>query len=209
MRRRRSRRSAGRSARRLSARSARRSMRRSRACSTAAAISSAPRSRRSSSEFAAYIGARHAVGVGQRHRRAGAGAAGARSRRPSDYVVTVSHTAVATVAAIELAGARPLLVDIDPATYDARSGARSPRALATPPGRIAAVMPVHLYGQAADLDAIARLARRHGVRVIEDCAQSHGARYRRPAARRLRRSRRLQLLSDQESRRASAMAAWS
>src|SRR6185312_14159388 len=93
---------------------------------------------------------------------------------PEDYVATVSHTAVATVAAIELAGAKPLLIDIDPA-----SGRLDPaefaRALANPPGRIAAVIPVHLYGLAADLSAILDLARAHDVRVIEDCAQSHGA----------------------------------
>src|SRR5262249_22130238 len=88
---------------------------------------------------------------------------------------TVSHTAVATVAAIELAGARPLLVDIDPTTCTMDADALA-RALAAPPGRIAAVIPVHLYGQAADLDRILPLARRHGLRLIEDCAQCHGAR---------------------------------
>jgi dTDP-4-amino-4,6-dideoxygalactose transaminase len=89
-------------------------------------------------------------------------------------VVTVAHTAVATVAAIELAGARPLLVDIEPSSYTL-DAAELARVLATPPGRIAAIIPVHLYGQAADLGAILPLARRYGVRVIEDCAQCHGA----------------------------------
>lgn len=92
----------------------------------------------------------------------------------NDYVAAPSHTAVATVAAIELAGAKPLLIDIDPATYTLDPQAFA-RALANPPGRIAAIIPVHLYGQCCDLDSITDLARRHGVRVIEDCAQCHGA----------------------------------
>ena len=123
--------------------------------------------------FAAYIGVGHALGVANGTdalvlalRALAVGAA--------DYVVTVSHTAVATVAAVELAGARPLLVDVDPATYT-MDAVELARVLASPPGRIAAVVPVHLYGQAADIDAILPLARRHGVPVVEDCAQCHGA----------------------------------
>jgi dTDP-4-amino-4,6-dideoxygalactose transaminase len=123
-------------------------------------------------EFAAYVGVRHAIGVASGTdalvlslRALGVAA--------EDYVATVPHTAVATVAAIELAGARPLLVDIDPATYTMDAAALA-RALAAPPGRIAAVIPVHLYGQPADPGILA-LARRHGARVIEDCAQCHGA----------------------------------
>ncbi len=95
-------------------------------------------------------------------------------------VVTVSHTAVATVAAIEMTGATPVLLDIDPACYTL-----DPRELAEvlhhpPPGLppIRAVIAVHLYGQAADLDAIATACRRHGVALIEDCAQAHGATWR-------------------------------
>ncbi len=125
-------------------------------------------------DFAAYIGARHAVGVAN-----GTDALVLALRAidvgPADYVATVAHTAVATVAAIELAGAKPLLIDIDPATY-AMDPAALARALAAPPGRVVAIIPVHLYGLPADLDAILPLARRHGARVIEDCAQSHGAR---------------------------------
>jgi dTDP-4-amino-4,6-dideoxygalactose transaminase len=124
-------------------------------------------------EFAAYIGVRHGIGVASGTdalvlalRAIGIGA--------NDHVATVAHTAVATVAAIELAGARPLLVDIDPLTYTLDPAALA-RALASPPGRIAAIIPVHLYGQPADLDAILALARRHDARVIEDCAQCHGA----------------------------------
>jgi dTDP-4-amino-4,6-dideoxygalactose transaminase len=92
---------------------------------------------------------------------------------PGDEVITVSHTAVATVAAIRLAGALPVLVDVEPLTLT-----MDPRGLAaaiTP--RTRAVVPVHLYGQAADLGAILAIARGYGLRVIEDCAQAHGATY--------------------------------
>ena len=88
-----------------------------------------------------------------------------------DEVVTVAHTAVATVAAIRLAGATPVLVDVDPQTYT-----MDPQALEaaiTPSTR--AVIPVHIYGHAADLAAIQAITRRHGLRLIEDCAQAHGA----------------------------------
>jgi len=123
-------------------------------------------------EFSAYIGCRHAVGVGS-GTDALVLALRALGLPPGTSVATVSHTAVATVAAIELAGLIPLLLDIDPATYTlapaalerAFSGGR----------RLGAVIAVHLYGQAADLDALAPLARRHGATLIEDCAQSHGA----------------------------------
>ena len=124
-------------------------------------------------DFAAYIGARHAVGVAS-GTEALVLALQALDLGTEDYVATVSHTAVATVAAIELAGLQPLLIDIDPDTFTL-DPARLAAALAKPPGRIAAVIPVHLYGLGADLEAIGDLARRHGFRIIEDCAQSHGA----------------------------------
>jgi dTDP-3-amino-3,4,6-trideoxy-alpha-D-glucose transaminase len=92
---------------------------------------------------------------------------------PGDEVITVSHTAVATAAAIRLTGATPIFVDIDPQTYT-----MDPATLAaaiTP--RTKAVVPVHLYGHPADLGAILPIARQHGLRVIEDCAQAHGACY--------------------------------
>lgn len=128
--------------------------------------------------FAGYIGARHAIGVAS-GTEALVLALRALDLGPEDYVATVSHTAVATVAAIELAGAKPLLIDIDPATCTL-DPARLAEALAQPPaaskgGRIAAVIPVHLYGLAADMSAIVALARQHGLRIVEDCAQSHGA----------------------------------
>jgi dTDP-4-amino-4,6-dideoxygalactose transaminase len=123
-------------------------------------------------EYAAAQGLGHAVGVANGTdalilalRALGVG--------PGDRVATVAHTAVATVAAIELAGAEAVLVDVEEAgcTLDA---AELERCFAAVP-RIAAVIPVHLYGQAADLAPILASARRHGAKVIEDCAQSQGA----------------------------------
>ena len=125
------------------------------------------------SEFAGYIGSKHGIGVGN-GTDALVLALKALGVGSEDYVVTVAHTAVATVAAIELAGGRPLLVDIDPASFTMDAAALT-RVLAAPPGRIAAVIPVHLYGQPADLGAILPLARERGIPVIEDCAQCHGA----------------------------------
>ena len=95
-----------------------------------------------------------------------------------DLVFTVSHTAVATVAAIERAGAIAVFIDVEPGTYTMAPYELS-RALQTPlSGRPAAVLPVHLYGQPAELCALGDIARAHGLRLIEDCAQSHGASYR-------------------------------
>ncbi|MDI6739021.1 MAG: DegT/DnrJ/EryC1/StrS family aminotransferase, partial [Candidatus Edwardsbacteria bacterium] len=121
-------------------------------------------------EFAGFVSAGSAVGVGS----------GTEALRlaltccgigPGDEVVTVSHTAVAAVAAIELAGAVPVLAEIDPrtCTMDPDSLVR----LITP--RTRAVVPVHLYGQPADMDHIAAIAAAHELAVIEDCAQAHGA----------------------------------
>jgi hypothetical protein len=97
-------------------------------------------------------------------------------------VFTVSHTAVATVAAIERAGAKPVLVDIEPGGFAMDPAALDAALRDPPPGRPAAVLPVHLYGEPADLAVISEIARTQSLRVIEDCAQSHGALYRgRPA----------------------------
>lgn len=92
---------------------------------------------------------------------------------PGDEVITVAHTAVATVAAIQACGATPVLVDIDAATYTMDT--TPARAAVTP--RTKAIIPVHLYGQAADMQPIATLAAEHNLAVIEDCAQAHGATY--------------------------------
>ena len=124
--------------------------------------------------FAAYVGVPHAIGVGN-----GTDALELALRAagviPGDLVFTVSHTAVATVAAIELAGGTPVFVDIDPGTYTMDPGSLTTALKHAPKGRPKAVIPVHLYGQPADMPAILELARQHGLMVIEDCAQSLGA----------------------------------
>ncbi len=127
-------------------------------------------------EFSTWLGAAHAVGCGN-GTDALALALRALGVGTDSTVVTVSHTAVATVAAIEMVGATPLLIDIDPAHYT-----MDPAELATvlahpPPGLppIRAAIPVHLYGQAADLVPIMAACARHGVAVVEDCSQAHGA----------------------------------
>ncbi len=130
-------------------------------------------------EFAAYLGHGDAVGVGQAVGVASGTDAVMLALRacgvgPGDEVITVSHTAVATVAAIELCGAVPRFVDIDPVTFTLDPTLLE--AAITP--RTKAVVPVHLYGGPADMDAILSIARQHGLLVIEDCAQAHGARYR-------------------------------
>jgi dTDP-4-amino-4,6-dideoxygalactose transaminase len=123
-------------------------------------------------EFAAYLGVRFGVGVGSGTEALHVALA-ACGIGPSDEVITVAHTAIATIAAIELCGATPVLVDIEPEYYTLDP--RLVEKAITP--RTKAIVPVHLYGQSADLDPILMLARQHGVRVIEDCAQAHGALY--------------------------------
>ena len=93
-------------------------------------------------------------------------------------VVTVSHTAVATVAAIEMVGATPLLLDIDPDTYTMDPDELAAVLEDPPPGLppIRAAIAVHLYGQACDLDPMLAACATQGVALIEDCAQAHGAR---------------------------------
>ncbi len=124
-------------------------------------------------EFAEYLGVRYAIGVGSGTEALHL-ALRACNIGPGDEVITVSHTAVATVAAIELCGATPVLADIEPETLTIDPERIQP--LIGP--RAKAIIPVHLYGQPAELDAVRAVAARHGLRVIEDCAQSHGASYR-------------------------------
>jgi dTDP-4-amino-4,6-dideoxygalactose transaminase len=125
-------------------------------------------------EFAAYCTASHAVGVGS-GTEAIQIAVAACNLGPGDEVITVSHTAVGTVAGIEQAGARPVPVDIDPKRYTMDPGCLE--AAVTP--RTRAILPVHLYGCPADLAPILDIARLRGLYLIEDCAQACGALYRR------------------------------
>jgi dTDP-4-amino-4,6-dideoxygalactose transaminase len=122
-------------------------------------------------EYAEAFGLGHAVGVAN-GTDALILALKALDIGPGDKVATVAHTAVATVAAIELAGAEAVLVDIEPSTCNI-DAAEFERTLDAVPG-IKAVIPVHLYGQACDLPPLLAAARKRGVKVIEDCAQSQG-----------------------------------
>lgn len=101
-------------------------------------------------------------------------ALGALGVKAGDLVATVANTVSATVAAIQQVGAKPVYVEIDPATL-VMSAQHLEQALIRHGGAIRAVVPVHLYGHPADMPAITALARKHGAKVLEDCAQSHGA----------------------------------
>ena len=123
-------------------------------------------------EFAAYCAAAHAVGVGNGTDAlwfallaAGVG--------PKDEVITVPSTFMATVEAISFCGARPVFVDIDEATYNLDPGLLEKAITA----RTKAIIPVHLFGQCADMDPILEIAARRRILVIEDACQAHGASY--------------------------------
>jgi len=124
-------------------------------------------------EFARYCGVKYAVGVGSGlealHLALLALGVG-----EGDEVITVPFTAVATTLAISFAGAKPVFVDVEPDTC--LMDATKIREHITP--RTKAIIPVHLYGQCADMDAINSIAREKGLKVIEDAAQAHGAMYR-------------------------------
>jgi dTDP-4-amino-4,6-dideoxygalactose transaminase len=141
-------------------------------------------------EFAAFCDAKHCVGVanGTDAVRFALMAAGV---QPGDIVITVPHTFIATTEAISQAGARPDFVDIDERTYsmdvamlreylerecyvDRETGKPHHRKYRAP---VTAVVPVHIYGQCADMDPILDLARRYNLIVVEDACQAHGAEY--------------------------------
>jgi dTDP-4-amino-4,6-dideoxygalactose transaminase len=144
-------------------------------------------------EFAAYCGSRYCVGVASgtdalRFALMGAGVGA------GDAVVTVAHTFIATVEAISQSGAATEFVDVDERTYNMSasaldeylSGCRVDHETGRPLGRrtgrpIKAVVPVHLYGQMADMDRICAIADRYGLLVVEDACQAHGAQYLRRA----------------------------
>ena len=123
-------------------------------------------------EFAAYCGAAHAVGVDSglsalelSLRALGIG--------PGDEVIVPTLTFIATAAAVTFAGAKPLFVDVDPVTYCL--DVQQVEAAITP--RTRAMIPVHLYGLPAEMDELNRIAERHGLVVVEDACQAHGASY--------------------------------
>lgn len=123
--------------------------------------------------FAEYIGARHCVAVnsGTSALHLALIAAGVGT---GDEVITVPLTFIASSWAISYCGATPVYVDVDPVTYTIDP--KQVEAKITP--RTKAILPVHLYGQSADLDALLEIGRRHGIPVVEDAAQAHGATYR-------------------------------
>ncbi len=123
-------------------------------------------------EFAAYCGTAECIalnsGTSALHLALLAAGVG-----PGDEVITVPFTFVASVAAVVYTGARPVLVDIDPRSFTMDPAAIE--AAITPHTKV--ILPVHLYGQPADMDPIMDIARRHRLIVIEDAAQAHGAKY--------------------------------
>ncbi|HEU5318372.1 MAG TPA: DegT/DnrJ/EryC1/StrS family aminotransferase [Chloroflexota bacterium] len=129
-----------------------------------------PNVRAFEAEFAAYCQAKYAIGVGN-----GTDALQLALRacgvRAGDEVITVSNTFFATAEAIVQLGAVPVFVDVDPRTFT-MDPARLPAAIGP---RTRAIVPVHLYGQMADMDAIMDVAHRHGLVVVEDACQAHGA----------------------------------
>lgn len=132
-----------------------------------------PELERFEEEFAAYLGMPHAVGCNSgtdaielAFRALGIG--------PGDEVITAPLTAAFGVFAISATGATPVFADIDPRTYNLDPG----RVAAAITPRTRAIMPVHLYGQSADMGPLLELADQYDLRVVEDCAQAHGACYR-------------------------------
>lgn len=123
-------------------------------------------------EFAAYQDVKHGVAVnsGTSALHVALLAAGVGL---GDEVITVSMTFIATAAAISYTGATPVFIDIDPETFTMDPS----KIEAVITSRTKAIVPVHLYGQAAEMDQIMKIAERHGLVVIEDCAQAHGAEY--------------------------------
>ncbi len=122
--------------------------------------------------FSAYLGRKHCVGLNNGtsalHMALQACDVG-----PGDEVITTPHTWISTSWAISYVGAKPVYVDIDPRTYNINPALIEPSI--TP--RTKAILPVHLYGQACDMDALCGIAQEHNLLLIEDAAQAHGATY--------------------------------
>jgi len=123
-------------------------------------------------EFSSFVGVSFGIGVGSGTAALHLALA-ACDIGPTDQVITVSHTASATVSAIELTGAKPVFVDIEKNYY----GLDASKLESVINSKTKAIIPVHIYGQPVDLDPILEIARRNNIKVIEDCAQAHGALY--------------------------------
>lgn len=122
--------------------------------------------------FAQYCGATYGIGVGSGTDalHLGLKACGVQA---GDEVITVAHTATPTASGISLLGAIPIFIDIDPQSYTL-----NPDLIETAiTSKTKAILPVHLYGQAADMQAILHIAQKHNLPVVEDCAQAHGTLY--------------------------------
>ena len=122
--------------------------------------------------FAEYLGVPYGIGVGSGTEALHL-ALRACGIKPGDEVITVANTCIPTLSGVTFGGGIPVLVDIDPATYTMDPSKIEERI--TP--RTKFIVPVHLYGQCADMDPICEIARRYAIKVIEDCAQAHGATY--------------------------------
>src|SRR4051812_28777526 len=124
------------------------------------------------SDFAAYCGAKHAIavnsGTSALHLALLAAGVG-----PGDEVITIPFTFVATVSAICYTGATPVFIDVEPTTFNMDVN-QLEKAITK---KTKAILPVHLYGQMADMNGILEIANRHGIPVIEDACQAHGAEY--------------------------------
>jgi dTDP-4-amino-4,6-dideoxygalactose transaminase len=122
-------------------------------------------------EFSAATGSAHSIGVAN-GTEAIALVLGALGIGAGDEVITVAHTALATIAGIVMSGATPVLIDVDASTLLMDPSLIAPAITA----RTRAVLPVHLYGRAVALEPIAEICVQHGLALIEDCSQAHGAR---------------------------------
>ena len=131
-----------------------------------------PHSQAFEQEFASYCQCRHGIGLSS-GTDALALALRACNIRPGDEVITVANTFIATVEAIALVGARPIFVDIDPDTYT-MDWRQLDQALTS---RTRAIIPVHLFGHPVHMQPVLAFARMHGLKVIEDASQAHGATY--------------------------------
>ena len=126
--------------------------------------------------FAGFCGVKHCIGVGNGTdalyialKCLGVG--------PGDEVIVPANSFIATSEAVTMTGARVAFVDINPKTYNMDPNRLEAEIIKGSAFRPAAVIPVHLYGQPADMDPIMELAKQHGLKVVEDCAQAHGAAY--------------------------------